>query len=129
MNPTDPYPVLLLLRAHLEGRMRQGERRLWLQPDATQALRELVRMKPQPWPAGRTAAAEEAEPCPAAEAAPAAGRLAEDMAVELQRPVSPAVRKVRAGRTCGRALRRSGAPNVALEPCRFSIKAGNDRDE
>ena len=45
MNPTDPYPVLLLLRAHLEGRMRQGERRLWLQPDATQALRELVRLK------------------------------------------------------------------------------------
>lgn len=97
MNSTDPYPVLLLLRAHLEGRMRQGERRLWLQPDATQALRELVRMKPQPWPAGRTAAPEDAEPAPAAEATPAAGRLAEDMAMELQRPVSPEVPAARPG--------------------------------
>ena len=91
MNPTDPYPVLLLLRAHLEGRMRQGERRLWLQPDATQALRELVRMKPQPWPAGRTAALEEAEPAPAAEAAPATGRLEEEVAVQPLRPVSAEV--------------------------------------
>ena len=97
MNPTDPYPVLLLLRAHLEGRMRQGERRLWLQPDATQALREMVRMKPQPWPAGRTAALEEAEPAPAKEATPATGRLAEEVAVQPLRPVSAEVPATRPG--------------------------------
>ncbi len=97
MNPTDPYPVLLLLRAHLEGRMRQGERRLWLQPDATQALREMVRMKPQPWPAGRTAAPEEAGPVPAAEPTPTTGRLAEEGALQPLRPVSAEVPAIRPG--------------------------------
>lgn len=88
MNPTDPYPVLLLLRAHLEGRMRQGERRLWLQPDATQALRELVRMKPQPWPAGRTAAPKADVPAPAAETTPATDRWAGEVTVQPPGPVS-----------------------------------------
>ena len=51
MTPSDPYPVLLLLRAHLEGRLRQGESRVWLKAEAAEALREIVRMKPQPRPA------------------------------------------------------------------------------
>ena len=61
MTPADPYPVLLLLQAHLEGRLRQGQTRLWLQPDAATALREMVRMKPRPRPvAGASASAEPA---------------------------------------------------------------------
>ena len=51
MTPSDPYPVLLLLRAHLEGRLRQGGSRVWLKAEAAEALREIVRMKPQPRPA------------------------------------------------------------------------------
>ncbi len=51
MDSTDPYPVLKMLQAHLEGRLRQGGTRLWLESGAAEALREIVRMKPKPWPA------------------------------------------------------------------------------
>ena len=47
---SDPYPVLRLLQAHLEGRLRQGDTRLWLTTEAAEALREIVRMKPRPRP-------------------------------------------------------------------------------
>ena len=73
MTPVETYPALLLLRAHLEGRLRQGETRLWLQPDAAEALREIVRMKPSPAPP-RTALAptmpEFSVPTPCAAEAP-----------------------------------------------------------
>lgn len=51
MPSADPYPVLRLLQSHLEGRLRQGESRLWLSPEAATQLREIVRMRPQPRPA------------------------------------------------------------------------------
>ncbi len=47
-NSSDPYPVLRLLQAHLEGRLRRGQTRLWLTPEAAEDLREIVRMKPRP---------------------------------------------------------------------------------
>ena len=50
MTSSDPYPVLLMLQSHLEGRLRQGETRLWLGTDAAEALRGIVRMKPRPRP-------------------------------------------------------------------------------
>ena len=50
MTPSDPFPVLKLLQSHLEGRLRSGQRRLWLAAEAAEALREIVRMKPRPRP-------------------------------------------------------------------------------
>ena len=69
MTPSDPYPVLLMLRSHLEGRLRQGETRLWLGLGAAEALREIVRMKPKPRPvkvAPETVPLEEATEIPQA---------------------------------------------------------------
>lgn len=51
MSASDPYPVLKMLQSHLEGRLRLGQKRLWLEPGAAEALREMVRMKPRPRPA------------------------------------------------------------------------------
>jgi len=51
MMSSDPYPVLKMLQSHLEGRLRAGQTRLWLGEAATEALREIIRMKPRPQPA------------------------------------------------------------------------------
>ena len=61
MSSTDPYAVLQLLQAHLEGRLRAGESRLWLQAEAARSLRELVRMELRPRAAEEWTRAEEAE--------------------------------------------------------------------
>ncbi|MDB6134311.1 MAG: uracil-dna glycosylase-like [Verrucomicrobiales bacterium] len=56
MPAADPYPVLCLLRSHLESLAANGQRRLWLTGEARQALKEIVRLKPRPWPADRVTA-------------------------------------------------------------------------
>lgn len=61
MSTTEPYDVLRLLQGHLEGRLRRGESRLWLQAEAAQALRELVRMELRPGLAAARGRVEEAE--------------------------------------------------------------------
>jgi DNA polymerase len=66
MSASDPYPVLKLMQSHLEGRLRSGEKRLWLTLEAADALREIVRMKPRPRPALPVTAAPVAAPAPVA---------------------------------------------------------------
>lgn len=66
MSPSDPYPVLKMLQSHLEGRLRLGQKRLWLEPGAAECLREMVRMKPRPWTESQMAAAAASGPAPSA---------------------------------------------------------------
>lgn len=56
MPAADPYPVLCLLQSHLESLAAHGQKRLWLTGEARQALKEIVRLRPRPWPADRVAA-------------------------------------------------------------------------
>lgn len=69
-NSSDPYSVLRLLQAHLEGRLREGQTRLWLTPEAAEDLRDIVRMKPRPRPAAVPAAEVAVVPVTVAAVAP-----------------------------------------------------------
>ena len=64
---SNPLPALHLFAAHLEARIRRGEQRVWMSPEARASLKEIIRMKP-----GRKVFRETPAPVPAAAPAPPA---------------------------------------------------------
>lgn len=119
MSPSDPYPVLKMLQSHLEGRLRLGQKRLWLEPGAAESLREMVRMKPRPRPASEMPAAAPSA-APALPAAPLEiGGFPKAVAQSVIEPISEVLKAesapdVPGGEFVGIPSKISALPEAAL---------------